>query len=506
MLRRAEAEGERASADAAAALERASADAAAARERARAESTRASADAAAARERASAESTRASAEAASSKRWGVLFYAGLSAAGALAVDWVLHDSPDFIKWRMAAQLRACRVPASAVAVPMPNEFRLPQIPFELQFLPTMILAPSGAGKSTLLAKIAREAAMPADASRSPAPVVLVRLRQTPSVDRSVQASVKPVDSQEIELADACAQLDATATRVYAQIGFPTRRSLLQSLLDRGITLSAGDSKLHLHKASVTTSRLVDALNTLFEVCAQLRQERLAAGMSLQDAAPVLLFDEVQDLIRDERLARVGGVAIFNTVAKLLVTYGVDENAVRTAVTGSSALLSVCFERTVASGGRWCYYELPDPKPEVVVLALQGREYTDVDAKAMVELCGTRLRLLEVPLKSGKAAVDARAFMDSACKTADAHLLDALGTDPAVSRSLLATLNAVAQHEAGKRAEPPTLGAAFTARQAEAASKVLYVRRDRSLTFQSPLYADAWSRKGASLIAAAKMKL
>jgi hypothetical protein len=64
---------------------------------------------------------------------------------------------------------------------------VPQTPFELRFLPTMVLAPSGAGKSTLLAKAAREASTPADASHTPAPVVLVRVRQTPSVDGSVQS-------------------------------------------------------------------------------------------------------------------------------------------------------------------------------------------------------------------------------------------------------------------------------------------------------------------------------
>ena len=39
--------------------------------------------------------------------------------------------------------------------------------------------------------------------------------------------------------------------------------------------------------------------------------------------------------------------------------------------------------------------------------------------------------------------------------------------------------------------PHTLGGLFTARHAEAASTVLYLRRDRSLTFQSALHAHTW---------------
>ena len=424
----------------------------------------------------------------------------------MAVDWVVHDSPAFIKWRMAAQLRACRVPAAAEAALAPDELLpVPQTPFELRFLPTMVLAPSGAGKSTLLAKAARDASTPADASHAPAPVVLVRVRQTPSVDGSVQSLVKSaMGTEESMLVDACAQLDATAARVYAQIGFPSRQSVLQRMLDRGVTITTGDATLHLHKAALTTLRLVHALNTLFDVCAQLRRERIAAGISPQDAAPVLLFDEVQDLIRDDRLKRVGGVTIFNALAKLLVTYGVDDHAVRAAVAGSSALLSVYFERTVASGGRWRYYELPDPEPEAVLRALRARGYTAAEAEDMVALCGTRLRLLEEPLTCGASAVGARAFMDAARLTAVAHLTDAINVpDPADARALIAVLNAVAQHEAGQRAEPPKLGGAFTAGHAEAASKVLYVRRDRSLTFQSRLHAEAWSRNHASLSASVK---
>ena len=111
---------------------------------------------------------------------------------------------------------------------------------------------------------------------------------------------------------------------------------------------------------------------------------------------------------------VDACAQLDALARLLVTYGVDDHAVRAAVAGSSALLSVYFERTVASGGRWRYYELPDPEPEAVLRELRAHGYTAAEAEDMVALCGTRLRLLEEPLTCGASAVGARAFMDAAC--------------------------------------------------------------------------------------------
>lgn len=345
------------------------------------------------------------------------FVLPLALGGALAWDWYTHESPEYIKRQMASHLRKCRVPEAARGLPV-STLVLPvsQYPLTLGFLPTMVLAPSGAGKSTLLAKAAREAAMPADAARAPAPAVLVRIRHTPT---SAGAAVEM--SSDLS---AYAQLDATAQLVYSQIGFPVRRALLKLVLD-GVEITMKGGMSYKLKADTVTSRLSTALSTLFEVSATLCHERVAAGLSREEAAPVLLFDEVQDLIRDDRLANAGGLAVFLALSKLLVMYGVDQRVVRTAVTGSSALLSVFFERTVARGGRWSFYELRDPDEGPVLAALCAGGYSPCDAADMVALCGTRLRLLEEPLAVGAAVLGAREFIAAAHTSAVAHFEDVL---------------------------------------------------------------------------------
>ena len=94
--------------------------------------------------------------------------------------------------------------------------------------------------------------------------------------------------------------------------------------------------------------------------------------------------------------------MFKALARLLVDHCVDSHAVRAAVSGSSALLSIFFDRTVASGFRLITYSLPDPEPEAVLRVLRARGYTADEAADIVALCGTRLRLLDEPLKLGAA--------------------------------------------------------------------------------------------------------
>ena len=266
-------------------------------------------------------------------------------------------------------------------------------------------------------------------------------------------------------------LGATAVHVYQQIGFPTRRAVLQRVFDSGISVRHQGVEYEIQEAARTASRLVQALEAVFTAAAAVGRERVAAGLSRWDAAPVLLFDGVEDLIRDDLVARTGGAQVFRALVWLLVIHGVDSHAVRAAVSGSSALLSVFFDRTVASGFRWITYSLPDPEPDAMLRALRARGYTADDAADIVALCGTRLRLLDEPLTHGAAAIEARTFMDAARVTAGAHFADLLvAASDADARALVFALDAALRCEAGACDVPPMLGRAFTLRHAEAASK------------------------------------
>ena len=181
---------DRAGADVAATRDRAGADVAATRDRAGADVLRAGADVLKTQAEAAAISLRAGvyAEKVQAELAALRLRAAWQRLGALALvaalgaDWVLHENDTFIKWRLAAQLRSCRVPDAAAALLMPSE-ELPvkRSPFVPGFRPVLVLAPTGAGKSTLLVAAAR-ATTSADAHHVPAPSALVRIRQTPSKD------------------------------------------------------------------------------------------------------------------------------------------------------------------------------------------------------------------------------------------------------------------------------------------------------------------------------------
>ena len=253
-------------------------------------------------------------------------------------------------------------------------------------------------------------------------------------------------------------------------------------------------------------RLVDALLALFSACAELRNERVALGIPELDAAPLLLFDEVQGLIEDTQLKAAGGAGVFGVLATLIVCYSVDRNDVRTVVAGSSAELDFAFSETVARGNRWHYHDLADPAPGVVVAALGARGYAESDARAMVALCGTRMRLLERPLTLGAADVPAATFLDASAKAgreAFAEIFREL--DAASTARLSSVLDAVADSSVGKQFGRPTEKSLPDAVSAEDVAPLLYVDRSSGLFFQSTLHANVWARvRGAYATRAARM--
>lgn len=407
---------------------------------------------------------------------------GYVLAGTLACDWVTHENEDFVKWRVARELRKCRPPENAQRLPLPKS-RLPvlQPPLVLGFLPTQLAGPSGCGKSTLLTELSQQAVL------AQCPVVLLRIRGSPDLRQAMSASD----------AEACARLETTASQLYNQIGYPSRRSLLHLLVNRASFRSSG-VEVHLAAAEDTRDRLASALRLLFAVAQRLFHERLAEGVPPEAAAPVLLFDEVQDLIRDERLAEVGGRLLFHELAVLLVAYCVDRRVVRAAVAGSSALLSVEFDKTVARGARWSHYELHDPPEEAVRKALLARGYAEEDAQAMLHLCGTRLRLLEVPLCRPLPLLDAQSFCEGARAAARGQFADLFrGASPDEASLVARTLDAALDAEISGAAAP-MMRKSLTECHVNLASQVLHLRLDRSLTLQSRLHADVWRREGRAL--------
>ena len=391
----------------------------------------------------------------------------------LSADLYIHENPAHIKRRMLRALRACRLPSTLPirTVLLPTA----QQPLTLGFLPRLLLGPTGCGKSSLLGELVRTSV----AARVPA--VLLRMRLPSSRrEEGKGALVAPLQGP-------TALMDATAAQVFSQIGFPLRRSLLGGLLSRGF---GGRMQADL-AGPESCSRLMFAFTLLFEACEQLAREREASGVAPLDAAPLLLFDEVQDLIKDARLQRAGGRLLLDLLGTLLVSYGVDRQAVRAVVAGDSAELYFAFEEsTPARGARWSYYELGDPPAAVVEGALRERGYSGDDAARMVALCGTRLRLLDGPLAQGALVLGAEDFLRASehLGRADfAGVFARLRACPEDAKQFARLLDELAGSAEG--VEQHALPAA--ARAVDLAP-ILYINRERELSFQSQLHRRVWA--------------
>ena len=459
--------------------------------------------------RAAAETTRATADAAATTTRAVAAVVPvvltLAAVAALALDFYAHESPSHIRRRMLRTLRVCRLPPSVPAA-RPALLPVAQAPLTLGVLPRMLLGPTGCGKSTLLEELARGAL----AAPVPAPTVLVRLR-LPSVERAEIAEVGAgADAGSAGagaiLSSSRELMDSAALQFYEQIGFPLRRSLLGSVFSRGFIFMGQRTQAELAVATMreTRARLVGALEMLFSVCAQVRDERVAAGMSALDAAPVLLFDEVQDLIKDSRLKRAGGDLVFHMLGTLIVAYAVDRKAVRVAVAGSSAELDFAFgASTAARGNRWDYFALADPSAAAVAGALEQRGYTSGEARDMIALCGTRLRLLQGPLEKGSAAVRAADYLAEFAARGHASISNLFEPlDHASAARLAGVLDGIAAADAGAAGSARPKKSALPAGLREAdISSALYVDLTRQLFFQSQLQARAWAAHRGAYVAA-----
>ena len=366
---------------------------------------------------------------------------GALAAG-LALDFYLHESPTHIKRHMLRTLRSSRPPATlppAPALMLP----VPQRPLPLDFAVQLLLGPPGCGKSTLL-------------------------------------------------------------------GFPLRRSLIGGALSRGFTLWGERMQAEL-STTETTDRLVLALHILFEVCEELKLERQKIMPPL-DAAPVLLFDEVQDLIKDARLARAGGRMVLSLLGALLVNYCVDRRAVRAVVTGSSAELYFAFEEcSPLRGARWDCYTLPDPEVRATSTALVARGYSEEEVRGIVGLCGTRLRLLGGPLAFGAAVLSFDEFLRSAAALGSAAFASAFhGLSHADAAALgrlldsIETCEAAAEGTGGRSADAarPTKKMLTGGLQLLDISPILYVDRNRELSFHSLLHRRTWARLRSKYVAPA----
>lgn len=404
-------------------------------------------------------------------------------AGLLAADFYVQESKAYIKSCMLSTLRKCKPPSQPPTQPTVLLIKVPQEPLTMGFYPTLLLGPSGCGKTTLLESIAT--------TLSPtAPVVLVRMRLP---------GTQPEGRGAFSTRDGKTLMDATASQIFSQIGFPVRRSFIGGALARGFTLLGEITKVE--HSPETSDRLVAALLMLFEVCEELKLER-EKTMPPLDAAPVLLFDEVQDLIKDERLRRAGGQIVLDMLGALLVGYCMDRKAVRAVIAGSSAELNFAFSTSgPLNAVRWEDFDLEDPPEAAVCTALVAKGYNLEEACSMTQLCGTRLRLLQAPLTRGASTHSAAEFLRKARAKGRAALAGIFSQlSPADAKLLAKVLDGIEACDALKGAgmRPVKEGLPPALKHFDLAP-LLFVDREHALFFQSQLVKNTWGEVRQSYV-------
>lgn len=201
---------------------------------------------------------------------------------------------------------------------------------------------------------------------------------------------------------------------------------------------------------------------------------------------------------------MGGKYVFDFLSRQLIIYGSTQGLIRAVVTGSSAELLFKLERTsVASGERMVGYALQDPPEDEVQKALVKVGYSENDAARIVQLCGTRMRQLEGPLRHGRL-VPLNVFIqqhdEAAVRqyedffTAMGELQDGGGTSAAVIK----LLDRIEASEANHSNTPPSWKNFPPDAISADISRLVFIGLDGRARFQSRVHRRVWGTFRATL--------
>jgi hypothetical protein len=474
-MAKADAEAAKAKIDVEVAASKAKAESEAAKARAAAEVARAEVEAAKAKIDVEAAASKARAEAA----WDQLprLLAGLVALGALwlGFDHLTHSFGPYVRWQMKRKLRQGPLEEALPNTPA-HEFPMKYPSFDSE-LPILLLGHTGSGKSTILGNLAR------DFKLRGIPVVHFRLRAL----GSEKSSVDPSDTQ---------TFSSAATAVFEAIGYPPRPSLLSrlSILGGGVGNKGVTAEVGIDDAREAVAHFQHAVSDLFRVCRELYGER--GHCSKKDRSPVILADELHDLIHTDRLQRLGGDTIFRLFSAEFAT----NCTVRFCAAASSHKLQNAIDATAAKGDRTRVFITSDPPAEAVHQRLCDIGFSGASAGLILGTCGTRLRLLSPFLDSSSAGSmdvehELRLIVNKA-RSQIKRLFTLLQEDAAAKRELGLLLDKLcAGGEVSLSNLSTQLQDLYLA--SPSADSVLYLKSGDSLEIQSQSYCVAWRelRKG-----------
>jgi energy-coupling factor transporter ATP-binding protein EcfA2 len=397
-------------------------------------------------------------------------------------DYIYHDSEIFIKWNMKRHIRNGSSAATGINTsPSSASFykfirtgtrKLPP----LGETPLLLVGPSGCGKSTVLHDFALEL------KSKKIPVVLVNFREFQINNQLGNKS--GVDKSEVEDTGAprpegSILLSDLTEHICHRISFPYRRSYVTQLLSTatfggfGINLSVKDIfPLDYFVAN-------KAIDMLFECCVDIADE---------GTTPVLLFDEVYDLIKDNNLEKFGGGALFNKLGRLLCINCVDSQNLKAVAASSSYKMVRQFkQRTVLKDDKVRVFNLLDIEPELLIARLIKIGYSENEATKFLDVVGPRLRKLISPLKDDPRPELQSWIEEQMVAAADSFSLTFNPLNQTQRRRLLSLLNILE-----KEGSVPYIGEYGPFIDDFDLSRILFISGG-SIIFQSRLHETYWAQ-------------
>ena len=411
--------------------------------------------------------------------WALLGLLGGGLAVGLAMwlgyDHLTHSFGPFVRWQMKRKLQQGPL-EEALPAALTHEFPALCPSFD-SGLPIILQGHTGSGKSTILGRLAR------DFKRRGIPVAYFRLHNYGKMmsNATSRSEVKTFVS--------------VATTVFEAIGYPPRPSLLSrlTLFRWGIGVTAD---VDIDDDRETLAHFQHAVSDLFSVCKELYGER--GHCSREDRAPVILVDELHDLVHNDRMKRVGGELIFRQLAAEIASNCMDARTVRFCAAANSFALHKEVSCTVARDLCTLVFTTSDPPAKAVRQRLRAIGFSEATAELILGTCGTRLRLLSPFLSSTSAgSVEVAPRLQRLVGSAHDRILELFNLvqgDAGAKRELGLLLDTLcAGGEGGLNELSSKLHQAVHPLSNPSAAAALYLDSGSTLVIQSQPYCVAWKK-------------
>ena len=260
----------------------------------------------------------------------------------------------------------------------------------------MLIGQSGTGKSTFVRRVALNFSdqqlpwyrsfppfVPAPTMQN-RPVVFISIRQ---IQQKIENNKDKTSGQH--------PIVNLSRQIFGAIGYPLQNPVVTRIMQT-IKFRLNLNSVYTAQADVNklVIKLDEVISDTFDIMAEIKKERLRGGASEEAAKGIILFDEVQDLVRNDRLRNDGGRELFDQIANLVVKNVVNEENMHFVVAGSSGYLELDFSRTPAKGPRWNRMVVGDLEEGVVLPLLQEKGLSAANIARVFEVLGSRLRMLQ----------------------------------------------------------------------------------------------------------------